>query len=659
MTGKSTVKSLDIRTVVLVGGRDFGRCPLAERLPAALWPIADRPALARLLDHLADAGVAEATVCCPEDVAAEVRSACRDSALAVKVVAEEFINGTGGCLRDAVTSNTQDPVLVLSGSMAVPPSIAGLVEGHRAGGADLTLVCNPGTPDPAQPGPAAEIFLCQPQVLERIPCGGYSDIKEGVIPAILRAGGTVRPLVLSHSVGNFHDHEGYLDAVGTLFENNRVEDVACVSRSPSRGGPIYEGAEVFVHPRARICGPVLIGDHARILDGAVVVGPGMIGRNAVLGENSAMIRSVLWAGTTVGRGCRICDSILDHRILVPDQSEVVGQTVVSRQEGNAGDCSPARPMRTPLSDRVARRVAAWLHLTPGQTSTLAAGLVMLAALLWSYWPTVRDLADVWMGSDEYSSGMLVPFLAAYVVWSRRQEFSSIPVRSVVLAGGAAVAVTQGIRMAGLFYMYQSAERLSLPLAVAALVLLLLGWRYLWRLTGVLLFLCLMLPWPNRIQQMLAVPLQQWATGSAVFCLELGGWNVLRDGNIIRIGDTSVAVAEACNGLRMITAFFVISGLVVLLTRREWWAKAVVLASSLPIALLCNTLRLAVTSVAFTVIESEEWRQGFHDYGGYAMMPLALAMVVGELWVLARLTTPPTAVEPAIVSRRQPQHVPDP
>jgi len=271
-------------------------------------------------------------------------------------------------------------------------------------------------------------------------------------------------------------------------------------------------------------------------------------------------------------------------------------------------------------------------------------------LLWSYWPTVRDLADVWMGSDEYSSGMLVPFLAAYVVWSRRQEFSSIPVRSLVLAGGAAVAVTQGIRMAGLFYMYQSAERLSLPLAVAALVLLLLGWRYLWRLTGVLLFLCLMLPWPNRIQQMLAVPLQQWATGSAVFCLELGGWNVLRDGNIIRIGDTSVAVAEACNGLRMITAFFVISGLVVLLTRREWWAKAVVLASSLPIALLCNTLRLAVTSVAFTVIESEEWRQGFHDYGGYAMMPLGLAIVVGERWVLARLTTPPTAVEPAIVSR---------
>jgi exosortase len=169
----------------------------------------------------------------------------------------------------------------------------------------------------------------------------------------------------------------------------------------------------------------------------------------------------------------------------------------------------------------------------------------------------------------------------------------------------------------------------------------------------------MLPWPNRIQAALALPLQQWATGSAVFCLELAGWSVLRDGNVIHIGNASVAVAEACNGLRMITAFFVISGLVVLLTRREWWVKAVVLVSSLPIALLCNTLRLTVTAVFFTIIEGEIWEQRFHDWGGYAMMPLALAMVVGELWLLSRLTTPPVQVEPAIISRRPPQHVPDP
>jgi exosortase len=207
-------------------------------------------------------------------------------------------------------------------------------------------------------------------------------------------------------------------------------------------------------------------------------------------------------------------------------------------------------------------------------------------------------------------------------------------------------------------MYRSAEWISLVLSLAALVLLLFGWRMLWRLAPILLFVCLMLPWPNRIQTAVTLPLQRWATSSAVFCLELVGYEILRDGNVIHIGDASVAVAEACNGLRMITAFFVISGLVALLIQRSWWEKLFVLASSLPIALLCNTLRLTITAIFFTILEGESWEKLFHDFGGYAMMPLALAMIVGELLLLTRLTTPPAEEKPEIITRRKPRHVSD-
>jgi exosortase/archaeosortase family protein len=98
--------------------------------------------------------------------------------------------------------------------------------------------------------------------------------------------------------------------------------------------------------------------------------------------------------------------------------------------------------------------------------------------------------------------------------------------------------------------------------------------------------------------------------------------------------------------------------VALLVQRTWWEKLILLGSSLPIAFLCNTLRLAVTAMAFTVIQGEKWEQSFHDWGGYAMMPLALALVVGELWFLRRLTTPPQTVVPAVISRRRPQPIPD-
>ncbi len=669
MIEKSRIRELDIRTVVLVGGRDFGRCPLAARLPAALWPLADRPALAVLLDHLVREGLSHATVCCAGEVVADVEAVCKTSRLTTTVMAEELSCGTGGCLRDAASSDPGDLILVLSGSMAAPPSLAELVDAHLSGKADLTVVFNPGWPDRTQPGAAAEIFLCGRQVLTHIPAGGYSDIKEGLIPMILRAGGTVRPLVLSRPVGNFHDRKGYLRAVDVLLQRVRPEELCCRLRKESDGGPVYEDAEVSVHSGARICGPVLIGRRARVLDGAVVIGPAIIGPDAVVSENSAVVRSVLWERSAVGCGCEILESVLDCGAVAPDGVRVVADAV-SAQACHA-DLGP-QGVRPPglsrsrlavslasLWDSGVRRLAGRLQMTPKDVSTLLAGGIVLAAFLWSYWPTVLDLMTVWMGSDEYSSGMLVPALAGYVIWSRRQEFGGTELRSAIVWGGVVFLVAQAIRGMGLYYMFQSAERLSLILSLTAMILLLMGWRYLLKLTPVLLFLCLMLPWPNRIQAALALPLQQWATGSAVFCLELAGWSVLRDGNVIHIGNASVAVAEACNGLRMITAFFVISALVVLLTRREWWVKAVVLVSSLPIALLCNTLRLTVTAVCFTIIEGETWEQRFHDWGGYAMMPLALAMVVGELWLLSRLTLPPVHVEPAIISRRPPQHVSDP
>jgi exosortase/archaeosortase family protein len=101
---------------------------------------------------------------------------------------------------------------------------------------------------------------------------------------------------------------------------------------------------------------------------------------------------------------------------------------------------------------------------------------------------------------------------------------------------------------------------------------------------------------------------------------------------------------------MITAFFVVGALLVLLVKRSWWEKLVVLISCLPIALLCNTIRLVITAIAFTLVSGDRWEKIFHDYGGYAMMPLALGAVVTELWLLSELITVPSEKNVIIVKR---------
>jgi len=665
MDREQTLEKLDIRTVVLVGRQDFGRCSLSACLPTALWPIAGKPAVERLLLHLASAGIQNVVVCCGSDRSDYIESVRKDKQLGVTLLTEDLTSGTAGCLRDAVGSDPGDLVLLFSGSMTAPPPIASMIQAHQDSGADLTMVFNPGRPEGPPHGSPAEIYLCKPEVLRLIPRGGYSDIKEGLIPSILSAEGTVRPLVLPQNVGNFHDRRGYLKA-SSVYLADHVDgtdhNMLC-----ENGGAV---ADTEIHPSARICGPVWIADRARVLEDAVVVGPAIIGRQAVVGRGSAVVRSVLWNGAEVGAQCDIFESIVDCDTKVPDRAVIAEQTISARADAAstylAGEAMGRNRNHIGRStEHVSVQLGGLLARLPFLARLsqrhLAYGFgvaIVLAAFLWCYWPTFIDLRSVWRRSDEYSAGLLVPFLAVYVLWSRRRDLSKIPLRPALLGGVVLFLMAQAVRDLGLFFMYRSGERLSIILSAAAVVLLLGGWRFLAKLGPVLLFLCLMMPWPNRIQSAITLPLQGWATTSAVFGLELAGYDVLQDGNIIKIGETSVAVAEACNGLRMITAFFVISGLVVLLANRAWWEKLLVLISSLPIALLCNTLRLTITAIFFTILKGENVEQVFHDFGGYAMMPLALGMVIGELWLLAQLTTPPEETMPSIIARRRPRHVPD-
>ena len=54
----------DVKAVILVGGRDFGRCPTATRLNRALWPVAGKPVLQHLIEHISNQGVRRFVICC-------------------------------------------------------------------------------------------------------------------------------------------------------------------------------------------------------------------------------------------------------------------------------------------------------------------------------------------------------------------------------------------------------------------------------------------------------------------------------------------------------------------------------------------------------------------------------------------------------------------
>jgi exosortase len=655
-------KKQNIKVIILAGSRDFGRCPIATRLPTALWPIAGKPVLEHLLSHLAKQGIKQATICSNGDGSLLAESIQANGHLELNFLDEPLPAGTAGCIRDAAGNEKDTLFLIFPASIVCPPKIDVLINAHRNAQSDLTVMFNPDYKNSNLIGKPAGIYICEDSILEHIPKKGYFDIKEGLIPDLLRAGKTIHTAILPHHAGNFRDRQEYLYAIANYLEYAPKLNSGLILYKRTDSQIIWKAADAKIDPNAGIYGPVVIMNGACIHNDVVIFGPAIIGMDVTIREHSIVANSVLWDGAQVGRNCQVQRCVADYHAVVRSNSVVEEKSIPFKPEGvlkssvskiikiAKNNATISRLVLQPQFDKINEKLPKQLSSHKRNILQWLAGGLVLIAFLWSYWPGIIDICNIWQRSDEYSSGLLVPFLAVYILWSRRQELAGVRIRPSVWGLFAFVAA-QAVRLFGLFFMYSSAERLSLVLSIAALVLLLFGWRFSRKVSTVLLFSCLMLPWPNRVQAAVALPLQRWATSSAIFCLEMAGHEVMQEGNIIHIGQATVAVAEACNGLRMITAFFVISGLVILLVKRTWWEKLIILASSLPIALLCNTVRLTITAIAFTVLGGEQWEKIFHDFGGYAMMPLALAAIVAELWLLTKLTTLPTKKEAIIITRQ--------
>ncbi len=655
----------NIRAVILVDGVDLGRCPLGSRVPRALWPVGDKTVLENLIEQLAGQGIRRVAVCQTDGrgVVEKWRSGGEEEGgsgedIVIQYIAEEMPRGAGGCLFDAAQDG-DELLLVLNCNIISVPDIAEILDSHTAAQADMTVGYSPNRGGDSLAVDASPVFLCERSVLEHIPDVGYCDIKEGLIPQLVAVGKKIHALPLSADIGAFRSWREYLGAMLRFVDTKRSS--SGVVEKGSRGIAVTAKVDAGV----RIFGPVVVCDGAEIMEDAIVFGPAIIGPDVHVGRGAVVAESVIWEGSRVGAGCVVQGSLLDCGVRVANNKTIEGELVAGKYSilGRAIDKVSmwARDEIGRLNASVKSRTqkivkslpkGAGVGLPGPSLLMWAAGAVLLACFLLSYWePTIRDLWRIWMQSDEFSSGLLVPFLAGYVLWSQRSSLGKVKIQPCMWGVGAFV-VAQAVRFFGLWFMYGSAERLSLVLTFIAIGLLLLGWRLIWRIGPVLLYLFFMLPLPNRVQSWITLPLQGWATTSAVFGLEMLGYDVVREGNVINLNGTMVAVAEACNGLRMLTAFFVISGLVALLMNRKWWEKLIILVSSIPIAFMCNTLRLTITAVAFTRLNTQQWEKAFHDFGGLAMMPLALGLIVLELWLLSNLVVRPAdEVQTEVVRRR--------
>ena len=160
-----------------------------------------------------------------------------------------------------------------------------------------------------------------------------------------------------------------------------------------------------------------------------------------------------------------------------------------------------------------------------------------------------------------------------------------------------------------------------------------------------------MPLPGRLEKLLAEPLQVISTLVSTNALQTFGFFAHSEGNVIVLNDYELGIVEACSGLRMMMVFLTVSTAVALLVQRSLVQRLLIVASSLPIAVLCNVIRITTTGILHETAGHQIANVVYHDVAGWLMAPMALAFLGVELLIFNRLFVPAEDLDAA---RSRPQ-----
>lgn len=263
--------------------------------------------------------------------------------------------------------------------------------------------------------------------------------------------------------------------------------------------------------------------------------------------------------------------------------------------------------------------------------------VVVALLTAFYQRTLVDLELRWRIDPSSSHGYLISIAAAWLFhrrWSLNQQITSRRISKLEFACGI-VAVVTGVMLHLVAVLVG-----ALSVDGAGLVLAAFGMLWCWggRLAAktfgtTVLFLIFMVPLPFAWQQPTGEFLQHFVSATSEASLGLCGLVVHREGYMLHLPGHVLEVAQGCSGIRQITVFLGISTFLGMVGGSRIHC-ATMLAFSIPIAILANTLRITTTGL-ITWHLGPEWAAGvLHDLELLITVLLGLAM----LWWLSKFVT---------------------
>ncbi|MGC2236822.1 MAG: exosortase [Pyrinomonadaceae bacterium] len=273
-------------------------------------------------------------------------------------------------------------------------------------------------------------------------------------------------------------------------------------------------------------------------------------------------------------------------------------------------------------------------------------LVIAAALAFLYAGVLAKLGKDWWTDENYSHGLLVPFVIGFIIWAEFDELKKAVKASSFWLGFLTILFALFMLLGGTLGAELFTQRISLVVMIAGIIVYFFGARVLQFLVVPFFLLLLAIPIPQIIFNKIAFPLQIWASQAAIWGIRLFEVASVRKGNVIEIlpqGATQIIaleVVEACSGIRSLMTLVTLALILAYFTREksddenapfyknfDFWRTVILMLSAIPIAILTNAARVTATGVLTYYYGKRATEGAWHDLAGWLVYLVALVLLI--------------------------------
>jgi len=260
--------------------------------------------------------------------------------------------------------------------------------------------------------------------------------------------------------------------------------------------------------------------------------------------------------------------------------------------------------------------------------------ILLSLWFVCFIPIYQNLVRVWLNHSDNSHGILVPLVSAYFIWQQKDKIRSTQ-WSTWNWGGVVLAGSMGLYLLSYAGGIEVVARSMIVFSLIGLVLFTLGKTAFALLVFPLCFLIFMVPVPDSILELVAFPLQLFATKISTFLIQGVGISAYREGNILYFAQTQLEVAEACSGIRSIMSFGMLSFIFAYMMHKIWWKRILLILSTIPLALFANIVRVTGTGILAHFYSAKAAMGFLHEFSGLVVFAFGFVLLLGEYLILNR------------------------